>query len=165
MQGAINRYKKRDTRSESPKTSHLNTQQTNFKPRKSTRSLVLTASKSSGSGWVTKRDRHSQIIKTESYVARSLQHVNAIEATRLKKRQEKLKKEIDGLERLAASHRSRQISIDGIAFVVDSRGRKLRRVDFDNPKPTPARVLISGLAFQRSKKGHLWRLGMAKSSK
>jgi len=65
---------------------------------------------------------------------------------------------------MAESHKSRRITIDGISFVVDSRGRKLRRVDLENPKPTPARCLISGIAFQRSIKGHLWRLGLQKAA-
>ncbi|KUJ11153.1 uncharacterized protein LY89DRAFT_654880 [Mollisia scopiformis] len=128
-----------------------------------------------GSAWVSKTDRHLQIINTSIYEKESQLRTKAIEETRqqkLRERGERDKKRFTKqLQRSAnnaySSSTSKSINgtivdIEGIAFRVTKNGDKLIKVPSDPhpPSATPKTWSSGGILFFRSKNGNLYRAGI-----
>lgn len=135
--------------------------------------------------WVSKRDRHMQLINTSVYDQLSQQRARSMAATLEQKQRErdlrekaKLSKHFQNTStqhyRSAAANAQSQgdskvheIQIDGIRFQVTDGGSKLMRISSDsNPvHATPKQAKIGGVTFFRSKNGNLYRAGLVKAKK
>ncbi|KAK5655431.1 hypothetical protein OQA88_5702 [Cercophora sp. LCS_1] len=136
---------------------------------------------SSSSSWITKNDRHLQLINSSVYDKESQARTKAIEQTRrhqqnLKDEQERIKL-ISHLNRVAASgpigppgHQHQrpskyEVTVEGIKFAVTKNGSKLVRVPGPNNSAasTPKVATVGGVRFYRSKNGNLYRHGIVKA--
>ncbi|KAK4230973.1 hypothetical protein QBC38DRAFT_276116 [Podospora fimiseda] len=143
-----------------------------------------TASDASTSSWVTKNDRHLQLINTSVYEKQSQTRVQAIEETRQQKLAMKNKQEramlLDHLNRLPTnggggysaankqtSNGKYTINVQGIKFTVVKNGSKLVKApgDGNSAKATPKMATIGGVKFYRSKNGNLYRHGIVKAQR
>jgi len=131
--------------------------------------------------WVTKTDRHLQLINTSIFEKDSQKRAKAMEETRqqkLKQRDEREKARFDKhLQRLGGNHyngpvsRSTdvagkyEINVQGIRFRVSRNGSKLVKVpgDLNAAKSTPKTALVGGVRFYRSKSGNMYRSGIIKA--
>lgn len=134
-----------------------------------------------GSAWVTKNDRHLQLINTAVFEKETQQRAKAMEQTR----QQKLKQK-DGREKMRfMKHFQRsandtynsstpnstngakgyEIELDGLRFLVTKDGSKLMRLpgDANAAKATPKTRLVHGVRFFRSKNGNMYRAGIIKA--
>ncbi|KAI9713311.1 MAG: hypothetical protein M1812_006670 [Candelaria pacifica] len=127
-------------------------------------------------GWVSKIDRHKQLINTSIYETETSRRAKAIEETRKTKARRK-----DGREktRIMRSLQSIAVSgtfpgarptipdiyISGIRFRPSSDGSKLTKLPDDvNPtRSTPKKVNALDGVYIRSKNGNLYRSGLVKS--
>ncbi|KAK4170412.1 hypothetical protein QBC43DRAFT_306146 [Cladorrhinum sp. PSN259] len=142
-----------------------------------------TASDASTSSWVTKNDRHLQLINTSVYQKESQTRVQAMEQTRQQKLALKNKQEramlLNHLNRLKnggggygsankqASNGKYTVNVQGIEFMVTKNGSKLIKVpgDGNSAKATPKMATIGGVKFYRSKNGNLYRHGIVKAQR
>lgn len=135
--------------------------------------------------WVSKRDRHMQLINTSVYDQLSQQRARSMAATLEQKQHErdlrekaKLSKHFQntstqyyrsaaGNTQVHGDSKVHEIQIDGIRFQVTDGGSKLIRVSGDsNPAhATPKQAKIGGVTFFRSKNGNLYRAGLIKAKK
>lgn len=132
---------------------------------------------STGSAWVTKNDRHLQLINTTVYEKESQQRAKAIEETRqqkLKQRDEREKRKFASRLQQAGHNPSASrsingtiIDIEGIPFRVTKNGDRLMKVAGDPhpPSATPKTTMMWGVRFIRSKKGNLYRVGIIKAQR
>ncbi|KAK3393172.1 hypothetical protein B0H63DRAFT_516374 [Podospora didyma] len=135
---------------------------------------------SNSSSWVTKTDRHLQLINSSVYEKETQARTRAIEQTRRQKQVLKDERErtklINHLNRMAnsggaapAGHRTPsakyEIAVQGIRFVVAKNGSKLVKVpgDVNSAKATPKMAIVGGVRFYRSKNGNLYRHGIIKA--
>jgi len=149
----------------------------------------------SANGWVTKRDRHMQLINTSIYDKETQVRNKAIEGTRRQKtlrkdQREKLKIERH-LKTLAphtghgvATPTVHEVAINGLRFHVLDGGSKLARIrgeifyegshfprssrllgTMDSASTTPKQANIGGVTFLRSKNGNLYRSGVVKAKR
>ncbi|KAK4451469.1 zinc finger CCCH domain-containing protein 3 [Podospora aff. communis PSN243] len=138
-------------------------------------------SDASTSSWITKADRHLQLINTSVYEKESQARTRAIEQTRRQKRTMRDEREraklVSHLNRMAnngamappgqTSSDKYEITIQGIRFVVAKNGSKLVKV----PGPgnsidaTPKMAIVGGVRFYRSKNGNLYRHGIVKAQR
>ncbi|KAK7952438.1 uncharacterized protein PG986_008166 [Apiospora aurea] len=136
-----------------------------------------------GSSWVTKTDRHLQLINTSVFEKESQNRANAIEQTQRNKQLQKnnaekarlmnyLGKEsmtsVTPTSTTAATPSSYEVTVDGIRFHVTRQGSKLVRATGRRPKPpsaTPRVTTIGGVKFFRTKNGNLIRHGVAKAQR
>ncbi len=131
--------------------------------------------------WVTKHDRHLQLINPAIFEKQSQERAKAIEETRkLKLKQKddrekfKLSKHLARLDGDATSYNTTarapqtyEVMVEGIRFQVMKDGSKLKRVDGDenSAKMTPKTATIGGVRFYRSKHGNLYRSGIVKGAR
>ncbi|KFX89173.1 hypothetical protein O988_08727, partial [Pseudogymnoascus sp. VKM F-3808] len=134
--------------------------------------------------WVTKTDRHMQLINPAIYEKQSQDRARAIEETRklrLKQRDDrekfKLNKHLERLSDNMAGHGANQrapqaqpnyeITVQGIRFRVMKDGSKLAKVPGDEnaAKLTPKSATVGGVRFYRSKNGNLYRSGIVKAQR
>lgn len=143
-------------------------------------------------GWVTRNDRHMQIINNSVYGKEIQERADAMEKTRLQKQQRRHQQERFMLNehlhttqrdvpRLSANTTAHYVSVNSIRFFVAEGGSKLIRTDgmiYLPGKPqewlmhaqdesnkfhtTPKRANIGGVTFHRSKTGNLYRAGLVK---
>ncbi|KAK4154651.1 hypothetical protein C8A00DRAFT_42593 [Chaetomidium leptoderma] len=140
-------------------------------------------SDASTSSWVTKNDRHLQLINSNVYKKDAQARTAAIEQTRRQKlamrdKQERAKL-ISHLNRMvnsggfgtAANQQTAadkyEIAVQGVRFVVAKNGSKLVKVpgDGNSAKATPKMAVIGGVRFYRSKNGNLYRHGIVKAQR
>ncbi|OBT63590.1 hypothetical protein VE03_07317 [Pseudogymnoascus sp. 23342-1-I1] len=134
--------------------------------------------------WVTKTDRHMQLINPAIYEKQSQDRARAIEETRklrLKQRDDrekfKLNKHLERLSDNMGGHGANQrapqalpnyeITVQGIRFRVMKDGSKLAKVPGDEnaAKLTPKSATVGGVRFYRSKNGNLYRSGIVKAQR
>ncbi|KAK5162432.1 hypothetical protein LTR04_003778 [Oleoguttula sp. CCFEE 6159] len=134
-------------------------------------------------GWVSKRDRHMQLIKTSIYDQQQQERIQAMQATMKQKQRERNDREKAKIARhFSEIAKSRfnpdqrtsyatpalhEIVVDNVRFHVANGGSKLIRVSNDpNPaRATPKQAKVGGVAFFRSKNGNLYRSGLVKAKK
>ncbi|KHJ36362.1 putative ccch zinc finger protein [Erysiphe necator] len=136
----------------------------------------------SGPGWVSKTDRHRQLINASIYDKSCQNRARAIEETRKKKM--KQRQELEKFKLLkhfqqeaiankylgASTHviggtDKFEINIQGIRFQVANNGSKLLRVpgDINSAKSTPKVATVGPVKFYRSKNGNMYRAGIIKA--
>ncbi|TAQ91542.1 hypothetical protein B7494_g171 [Chlorociboria aeruginascens] len=135
-----------------------------------------------GQGWVTKNDRHLQLINTSIFEKDRQNRVKAMEETRklkLRQRDEREKAKFSNhlqhlggnavvtsrsSSRSTATTANYELNVQGIRFRVTKNGSKLIKAP-DDPSPansTPKIATIGGVRFYRSKNGNLYRSGALK---
>lgn len=152
------------------------------------------ASKSSNN-WVTKRDRHMQLINSNIYDKEAQLRNKAIEGTRRQKafrrdqtQKNKIQKHLQNLTAHAGYNSTppitQEISVSGLRFHVLDGGSKLARIrgeasilgwylkpdsrvigEFDSASATPKQANVGGVSFLRSKNGNLYRSGIVKTKR
>ena len=143
--------------------------------------------------WVTKRDRHMQLINSSVYDKETQVRNKAIEETRRRKALQKDQREKQKIERHLntltfragqATNVVHEISVNGLRFHVANGGSKLVRLRGENHKAvthllsrsqplgatdsastTPKQANIGGVTFLRSKNGNLYRSGIVKAKR
>lgn len=143
-------------------------------------------------GWVTKHDRHKQLINNAVYEQKTQERAKAIEQTQRKKQaareeREKIKiaRHLQASASSTSAHPSQasvaQLYIDDIRFLVADGGSKLIKASGDVPRfrfasshvdrllddsnlarQTPKAANVGGVKFVRSKHGNLYRAGLVK---
>ncbi|KAG8421181.1 hypothetical protein J3458_003079 [Metarhizium acridum] len=126
------------------------------------------ASTPGSSGWVSRNDRHRQLINANVYEKDTQNRVKAIEETRQKKLQDrKMREKIqlkDFLRHQASATNAVanskpgvgkiEIVVEGIRFQVADGGKKLVKSS-DQHSATPKTAVIAGVRFHRTKTGNL----------
>ncbi|QUC17670.1 uncharacterized protein UV8b_01911 [Ustilaginoidea virens] len=119
--------------------------------------------------WVSRNDRHRQLINANVYEKETNSRAKAIEETRKKKLQTRKKLEKsrfnDFLRHQAnagnmtanpnSSAARNEIIIEGIRFHVVEGGKKLVKSADDRHSATPKSTLVAGVRFHRTKTGNL----------
>ncbi|EPE07019.1 ccch zinc finger protein [Ophiostoma piceae UAMH 11346] len=139
-----------------------------------------------GPSWVSRTDRHMQLINSDVYEKDSQARAKAIEQTRLQKQKQrdhhersKLRNHFSHLAssgttpatRAAAASNSLQstyqVFVADIPFYIAKNGSKLVKVpgDPNPPSATPKTAIIGGVKFYRSKNGNLYRHGVVKAQR
>lgn len=122
--------------------------------------------------WVTRKDRHLQLINPAVYEKQSQTRVKAMEETRKLKLMQKNEKERRKLAKYFQhatsspnNQTSHKLTIQGVEFHVSKDGSKLVRApgDANAAKATPKTALISGVLFHRSKSGNMYRATVIKA--
>ncbi|PHH88790.1 hypothetical protein CDD83_7053 [Cordyceps sp. RAO-2017] len=124
-----------------------------------------------GSNWVSRTDRHRQLINADIYEKESQNRSKAIEESRQRKlKHQKFREKTrlnDFLKRQAAASVAQtdsavgegrnEIMINGMRFRVMDGGKKLVKVidDLQSPPSTPKSVTVAGITFHRTKSGNL----------
>ena len=146
-------------------------------------------------GWVTKRDRHMQLINSSIYDKETQLRNKAIEETRKQKslrrdqrEKQKIQKHLKTLsaypDQSKATPTAHELLINGLRFHVLDGGSKLARIRgegannkqnihlslqhigaADSASTTPKQATIGGVTFLRSKNGNLYRSGIVKAKK
>ena len=147
----------------------------------------------STSRWVTKRDRHMQLINSSVYDKETQIRNKAIEETRRQKALKRDQREKQKIERhlniLAAragqsTSLLHEVSISGLRFQVADGGSKLVRIRGGNcgyrtrsfscsqfsganesMGTTPKHANVGGVTFLRSKNGNLYRAGIIRAKR
>lgn len=129
------------------------------------------------SNWITKRDRHMQLINSNIYDKEAQSRKKAIDNTRRQKALYKRLHEKDQVNRYlrslgslssrnsSATHTGYRVVLEGLNFTVMNGGSKLIR-DPDTSKSahtTPRQANIGGVMFYRSKNGNLYRAGVVEA--
>ncbi|KAK3330813.1 hypothetical protein B0H66DRAFT_544950 [Apodospora peruviana] len=139
-------------------------------------------SDSSNSSWITKTDRHLQLINSSVYEKGAQARTRAIEQTRRQKQAARDERERTKLlnhlncvtpnTRIASANPATlagkyEISVQGIRFVVAKNGSKLVKVlgDTSSANATPKTAVVGGVRFYRSKNGNLYRHGIIKAQR
>ncbi|XDG09152.1 hypothetical protein ABKA04_008767 [Annulohypoxylon sp. FPYF3050] len=133
--------------------------------------------------FVTKHDRHLQLIKADVYEKESQNRVNAMEQTLRQKQLKRDKKEkaaiMSSVAQSGASAASTdrpnvpqsaspfEVMVDGIRFRVVQQGSKLVKAqdDVNPPSATPKVTTIGGVKFYRTKHGNLIRHGVVQAQR
>ncbi|KAI1767405.1 hypothetical protein GGR53DRAFT_482587 [Hypoxylon sp. FL1150] len=132
--------------------------------------------------WITKTDRHLQLINSNVYEKETQQRVNAIDKTlRMKQAQRSSNEKAAFLNSITqagsvvnalgpntpASLSSYEVVVDGIRFHIVQQGSKLVKApgDPNPPSATPKMALIGGVKFHRTKHGNLVRHGIVKAQR
>ena len=147
----------------------------------------------STSRWVTKRDRHMQLINSSVYDKETQARNKAIEETRRQKALQKDQREKQKIARHfntltfragQATNVVHEISVNGLRFHIAVGGSKLVRMRgedhddgtrlfarsqllgaTDSASTTPKRANVGGVTFLRSKNGNLYRSGIVKATR
>lgn len=147
----------------------------------------------STSRWVTKRDRHMQLINSSVYDKETQARNKAIEETRRQKALHKDQREKQKIARHfntltfrggQATNVVHEISVNGLRFHVADGGSKLVRMRGENhddgtrlfsrsqllgatdsASTTPKQANVGGVTFLRSKNGNLYRSGIVKAKR
>ncbi|GAW10980.1 hypothetical protein ANO14919_003180 [Xylariales sp. No.14919] len=132
--------------------------------------------------WVTKTDRHLQLIKRDVYERETHQRTQAIEQTLKQKQLDKDRREkaqffrnlqqAGGDSAAAYSNSSKPVSryeveVDGVRFQVTQQGSKLVKApdDLNPPTATPKVASLFGVKFHRTKNGNLIRHGIVQAQR
>ncbi|KAI0844520.1 hypothetical protein F5Y00DRAFT_248573 [Daldinia vernicosa] len=133
--------------------------------------------------WVTKTDRHMQLINTSVYEKESQQRASAIEQTHRQKQFQRNNREKTvfmnnvlqgvanvkpvGLPSVSTPASQYEVVVDGILFRVVQQGSKLVKApdDVNPPSATPKVTSIGGVKFHRTKHGNLVRHGVVKAQR
>ncbi|KAI1208312.1 uncharacterized protein F4807DRAFT_430812 [Annulohypoxylon truncatum] len=128
--------------------------------------------------FVTRHDRHLQMIKTDIWEKESVNRINAMEQTVRQKQLRRDKKEkaafmssvVQSGASAASDNQSNapqsaspfEVVVDGIRFRVIQKGSKLVKAldDVHPPSDTPKMTTIGGVKFYRTKHGNLVRHGV-----
>ena len=162
------------------------------------RTLVLNGAADGGSesaspsdnapSWVSRTDRHLQLINSDVYEKESQARTKAIEQTRLQKLKQrdhhersKLRNHFSHLASSTTTKRAAaaaaaagnslqstyQVFVESIPFYIAKNGSKLVKVpgDPNPPSATPKTAIIGGVKFYRSKNGNLYRHGVVKAQR
>ncbi|RYP73728.1 hypothetical protein DL771_003441 [Monosporascus sp. 5C6A] len=137
------------------------------------------ASNSTSSSWVSKTDRHLQLINSAIYEKEAQSRSNAIEQThrhRQLRKDNREKSKLANFARQNANHAAAsssasasapkfEITIDGIHFHVLKGGNKLVKFpgDVNPPSATPKVAFIGGVKFHRTRNGNLVRHGIVRA--
>ena len=146
-------------------------------------------------GWVTKRDRHMQLINSSIYDKETQLRNKAIEETRKQRslrrdqrERQKIERHLKTLSVYSDQSKARptphELLINGLRFLVLDGGSKLARIRgegannkqhphsssrhigaADSASTTPKQATIGGVTFLRSKNGNLYRSGIVKAKK
>lgn len=144
----------------------------------------ISTTASSSQAWVSRTDRHLQLINPAIFEKQSQERARAMEETRkakLKQRDErerlKFSRHLQNLDATLAHGHTRsqssavaskhEIVVQGILFRVVKNGSKLMKVPGDEnaAKATPKTAIIGGVKFFRSKNGNLYRSGIVKAQR
>ncbi|KAK9461462.1 uncharacterized protein V1516DRAFT_676028 [Lipomyces oligophaga] len=126
--------------------------------------------------FVSKRDRHMQLINTTVYSDRAQARTKAMEQSRLAKdalkqtkinqrrlaKKQFLEQDRERAEKLIGSREF--VEIDGVKYHVGHNGSKLTRVGYDS-HDSPRKAVVDGVTFIRSKNGNLWLRGAVAAKK
>ncbi|KAL7627412.1 hypothetical protein AAE478_001605 [Parahypoxylon ruwenzoriense] len=133
--------------------------------------------------WVTKTDRHMQLINSTVYEKETQQRANAIEQTLRHKQSQRNNREkaafmnsilqsgagggAIGIPNTPTSASRYEVVVDGIRFNVVQQGSKLVKApgDVNPPAATPKVTSIGGVKFHRTKHGNLVRHGIVKAQR
>ncbi|KAI0161701.1 hypothetical protein GGR52DRAFT_560853 [Hypoxylon sp. FL1284] len=133
--------------------------------------------------WITKTDRHLQLINSSVYEKETQQRVNAMEQTLRTKQAYQNSREkaafltsvhqtgavanAVGSSNTAATASPYEVFVDGIRFLIIQQGSKLVKApdDVNPPSATPKTALIGGVKFHRTKHGNLVRHGIVKAQR
>ncbi|KAL1846771.1 hypothetical protein Daus18300_014141 [Diaporthe australafricana] len=136
------------------------------------------ASDDTASSWVTRNDRHLQLINSNVFHEQAEARSKAMQQTRLQKEQQKQHRErarlMNHIKHTAspsavsanpAAAPTYEILVEGIRFRVANNGSKLVKLpgDPNNPKATPKIALVGGVKFHRSKNGNMYRQAIVKA--
>ncbi|KAI0967641.1 hypothetical protein F4678DRAFT_445055 [Xylaria arbuscula] len=166
-----------------------------FAPTYRNRTLVLNGAQSPPSNqdgqapdpatpsWVTKTDRHLQLINRDVYERETQQRTQAIEQTIKQKQLNRDRREKAQLFRnmqqagipnstATSSNSSKPVSryeveVEGVRFHVTQQGSKLVKApdDLNPPTATPKMADIFGVKFHRTKNGNLIRHGIVQAQR
>ena len=147
---------------------------------------------SSGNGWISKRDRHAQLINTNIFDKETQARSKAMAETRRQKAMARDRMEKQKIQSFLRSTDTRsgnsapvhELTIDGLQYHIMNGGSKLARVrgesghdvrryglgsrysgPFDSGTLTPKQATVGGVAFLRSKNGNLYRSGIVEAKK
>ncbi|ROV97927.1 hypothetical protein VSDG_04824 [Cytospora chrysosperma] len=141
---------------------------------------IASVSDGTSPSWVTRNDRHLQLINTNIYQEQTEARAKAIQQTRLQKHRQKEAREraqiLNHLKRTAdpsvvpanpTSAPVYEIVVEGIRFRVTNDGSKLVKVpgDLNGPKATPKMAFVGGVKFYRSKNGNMYRQAIVKAQR
>ncbi|SPN97070.1 related to YTH1 Protein of the 3` processing complex [Cephalotrichum gorgonifer] len=127
------------------------------------------------STWVSKTDRHLQLINSSVYEKESQSRAKAIaessrQRTRVKDQNEKAKLESYLRTAPAVAKPTNgpglyEVTIEGMRFIVAKDGSKLVKApgDINPPSATPKVAVVGGVKFFRSKTGNLYRDGIVRA--
>lgn len=146
-----------------------------------------------GNGWISKRDRHMQLINTNVYDKETQARTKAMAETRAQKARHKDRREMQKIQKFLVAVQSaearapqavHELAVEGLRFRVTNDGSKLVRVrgewihvanvlrsglmdagESDSAAATPKQASIGGVTFLRSKNGNLYRSGIVKAKK
>ncbi|RYO73958.1 hypothetical protein DL764_011032 [Monosporascus ibericus] len=135
------------------------------------------ASDSTSPSWVSKTDRHLQLINSAIYEKEAQSRSNAIEQThrhRQLQRDNREKSKLASFARQNANHVAAsssasapkfEITVDGIHFHVLKGGNKLVKSpgDVNPPSATPKVAFVGGVRFHRTRNGNLVRHGIVRA--
>ncbi|RYP38144.1 hypothetical protein DL767_002661 [Monosporascus sp. MG133] len=137
------------------------------------------ASNSTSPSWVSKTDRHLQLINSAIYEKEAQSRSNAIEQTHRHRQLQKDNREKSKLANFArqnanhvaasssasASAPKFEITVNGIHFHVLKGGNKLVKLpdDVNPPTATPKVAFIGGVRFHRTRNGNLVRHGIVRA--
>ncbi|KAL9130047.1 MAG: hypothetical protein Q9217_001651 [Psora testacea] len=128
-------------------------------------------------GWVTKRDRHMQLINPSVYDKETRYRSRAMEETRRQKALHRDQREKQQIQNHLHARNAlpgptpttpivHELEVDGIRFQVLNGGSKLARIRGSySGNSTPKQADIGGVTFFRSKHGNLYRSGIVKAKK
>ncbi|MCJ1486241.1 hypothetical protein MMC06_006418 [Schaereria dolodes] len=138
-------------------------------------------SSSVATSWITKRDRHMQLINSSIFDKETELRTKAIEETRRQKVERKGQREKRKITRHSQLLRAAQdqsttqkptplfdrIVVNDVQFQVRNGGSKLSRLSgpSDTAHSTPQTANIGGVLFLRSKNGNLYRSGLIKAKR
>ncbi|KAH8675886.1 hypothetical protein BX600DRAFT_508085 [Xylariales sp. PMI_506] len=137
----------------------------------STGDAKATAPTATDSSWVTRTDRHLQLINSAVFEKDAQSRANAIEQTQRQKRfqREHMEKSrvMNFVNATSTTPSKHEITINGIRFQVTKQGSKLVRTPGDEhpPSSTPRVTSVGGVKFYRTKNGNLVRHGIAKAQR
>ena len=149
---------------------------------------------SSSPGWVTKRDRHVQLINNNILEQETQARSKAMAETRKQRALMKDQQEIQKIQKFlqsgganssrASMSAPHEINIDGLRFRVLKGGSKLARIrgaevtsiaidqnclrnadNADSAISTPKRAQVGAVLFLRSKNGNLYRSGIVRAKR
>ncbi|KAI0125801.1 hypothetical protein BJ170DRAFT_685046 [Xylariales sp. AK1849] len=167
----------RGTRSHAPtyrnKTLVLNGQS---RPSATSGDPTANTNESDSQSWVSRTDRHLQLINSTVFEKDSQTRASAIEQTQRQKRLQKERTEKSRILNFVHKNMSSnptsaaskyEITVDDIRFQVTKQGSKLVRAPGENNPPiaTPRVALVGGVKFYRTKNGNLVRHGIAKAQR
>ncbi|KAI0508587.1 hypothetical protein F5B22DRAFT_620372 [Xylaria bambusicola] len=131
--------------------------------------------------WVTKTDRHLQLINRDVYERETQQRTQAIEQTLQQKQLNKDRRERAQLLRnmqqvggdvMTSSNSSKptsryEVDVEGVRFHVTQQGSKLVKApdDLNPPTATPKIASLFGVKFHRTKNGNLIRHGIVQAQR